>query len=528
MKKTFTMAIHLTVRSYCMSHFDTIYNAAIQRDEASLKVLKQLCQEGISIDIQRGVYTPSMKLAEEGHANAVYFLLNHFPINVDYVFQGAVMGNRQELIAEFFNRGAHRNFALMGAAMGGFKTIETLIVNNPASYTAALFIAAKQGPDELCVAMAQTFFDSQEVFMHILAGAAMGGQVDLVNALLDHSEVKKQWLKEFLQLESFIFVFKFGYDINIRHFVVHMTARADNKVMLALLHNFDLALLKPLNFQIQTNDSLLNCFSSIEGAIAGGSYLIDFKQPLCARENSMAFNHEFYFEFRALLHNGQYAPALKLLMGSAVYSNGISPYALDAGSVNWRLREDLFKLALNKNDLFFMGLLEKIGLPPMKKEAVPRFFGQNPPVIVRLLSMCSTDLYAYFVDTLTRNTFYGKGDILPLFTQVGCLREIMHDTGANYDQALAMTMPEIQGLVARKKDLEVTSGSGQAEENISCLDDMNAIVMQYVTPLAHKDAIHLIQGKHGTFWQPQLDKNPASTEVDEEKMTSASESPHLH
>lgn len=74
-----------------MSHFDTIYEAAIKRDARLISLL--LMSEGISIDVMQGLaLTPAGLLAQNGEWESARWLMQEFGAKVGNILYGAIIG----------------------------------------------------------------------------------------------------------------------------------------------------------------------------------------------------------------------------------------------------------------------------------------------------------------------------------------------------------------------------------------------------------------------------------------------------
>ncbi|MDP3268463.1 MAG: hypothetical protein Q8M40_05375 [Legionella sp.] len=74
-----------------MSHFDTIYEAAIKRDARLISLL--LMSEGISIDVMQGLaLTPAGLLAQNGEWESTRWLMQEFGAKVGNILYGAIIG----------------------------------------------------------------------------------------------------------------------------------------------------------------------------------------------------------------------------------------------------------------------------------------------------------------------------------------------------------------------------------------------------------------------------------------------------
>ena len=121
----------------------------------------------VSIDIYSGLYTPIMRLAEGGEHNAVAFLWRHFDANLNSAVEGYAREGFHKQVDALLAKGAHIGFAVRGYASIG---------------------------DENRVILYMTGQPLDVVRPCAIAGYALGGFIDNVNALLTLTEGKWSYL----------------------------------------------------------------------------------------------------------------------------------------------------------------------------------------------------------------------------------------------------------------------------------------------------------------------------------------------
>ncbi len=161
-----------------MPLFNEICHLAETHDAEALA--SRINEERICIDVQKGIYTPVVLLAQQKKEKAVTFLINKFNANRDNAVWGYAIGGHTEQVNALLAQGANRDDAIRGYAQGGHtEQVNALLAQGAKRHNANWGYAIGGHTAQVNALLAQGGNRDDAV-----RGYAIGGHTEQVNALL--------------------------------------------------------------------------------------------------------------------------------------------------------------------------------------------------------------------------------------------------------------------------------------------------------------------------------------------------------